>query len=206
MKKTVIGLTVLLSLILAATAGNAQTPRLQIFFDDDLTVAGKNCPAAPIGTVLDSMFFVVQNFNGWLSALEFRIDYPDRIFWWTDRYPSNALTIGSSPNGVAIAWPHPFNAFGPAVVGMATFVWMCNSCMGGSSGAGCAGVSSVICPVAYPSSGLIRAVRWPDQVLINAVAGGAAICPLACGGVPQCPELPVPVEETTWGQIKAMYR
>jgi hypothetical protein len=206
MKRTVIGLLVLLTLILAATAAHAQTPVLQIYYDSGMTQWSKDCPTSPPGTEIANLYFVVHNFNSWISALEFRIDYPPRIVWLGDVIPHNTLSIGNTQNGIALAWPAPFDAFSAAVVAEARFVWMCDNCYSGSAPAGCAGVTSVICPVGYPSSGLIRAVRWPDQGLIHAAVGGAWICPLVCDGNPSCEQLPVPVEETTWGGIKAMYR
>jgi hypothetical protein len=183
-----------------ASIVTAQTPYLQVYFDEELTETSADCPTGEIGTVEDEFWVVAHNFNAYLAAIEFKINYPPQIYWYGE-IPVTDLTLGSSPTGVAMAFPTPLNAYGPAVLMKVRFVWMCNDCYT---------YNVMVCFDVFPSSGYVRAVRWPDEELIYATSGTAVICGLLCAapcGDVACPGLPgVPVAQSTWGGIKALYR
>ncbi len=184
--------------------GNAQPAYLQVYFDQDLTeTVAPSCPYGPPGTEVTELYIVAHGFDSWLSAIEFRLALPSELVWLGDVWGQSHLALGSSPTGIAVAFPLPVNAFAPVQVLTVVVLWMCQGC--DMIAENCATANTLVCVDVYPSSGRIRAVTWPDQRLIQATSGTAIICPTLCGGG-SCPELPVPVDETTWGRIKAQYR
>jgi len=166
----------------AAVPAAAQTPNVQIYFDANLTQASANCPGS---VVVDTAYVVAQNFGMWMAAIEYSISYPTQMTWLADSPTNSGLVIGTSPAGIAIAWPTPLQAFGPAVVQTFTFLWTCTDCTGLSNTPLVVGNS--------PVSGAVDAVRWPDNVLVNAIGMTSLICST------------VPTQDTSWGRIKALY-
>jgi hypothetical protein len=191
------GITLLLVLSALAPIVTAQTPYLQIYFDQGLTEESANCPPAPVGTEIGTIYIVAHNFDAWLNAIEFRINYPPQMLWLGDQYGPNALNLGNTYEGIGLAWTIPFNAFVPNVIATAVFLWMCDDCASSN-------MNQVICFDVYPGSGYLRAVRWPDLELVYGQSGTAVICP-TCGSWVPCDQLPIPVERTTWGGVKALY-
>ncbi|MCK5407792.1 MAG: hypothetical protein KAJ37_10065 [Candidatus Krumholzibacteria bacterium] len=198
MRMALSGITIFFILSALAPIVTAQTPHLQIYFDQQLRDTYANCPNSPPGTVLDTIYVVAHNFDAWLNAIEFKINYPPQLAWLGDWLDPSALHIGNSYEGIGVAWPIPFNAFVPNVVLQAMVLWMCDDCASPN-------MNQVICFDVYPGSGFLRAVRWPDLELIYGQSGTAVICP-TCGSWRPCDQLPIPVEQTTWGGVKAMYR
>jgi len=201
MKKTLPGILFLLVSFLLVPDGSAQTPYLQVYFDPDFSATSANCPDDPVGSYIDTLYVVAHNFDAWLSAIEFKIRYPNAIFWIIDMvdYDRHDLSLGISPTGIAISFPLPLSAHSPVLIMRVLIGWMCDHCSDQNAW-------SLICFDGYPSSGYLRAVTYPDLNLIYGTSGTASICPLCCD--PQrCEDLPpVPVEQKTWGQIKALYR
>jgi hypothetical protein len=165
---------------------NAQVPNAAVYFDDGTYAQQqKDCPNAPVGTVLDHLNVVLNNVNSYVSAVEFSVSYPAAISWLGDTH-STPLHLGFSPSGVAISWALPQNAFGPMLAMQAQFVWMCDGCGGFDN--------SPVTVGPHGTTGFLRAVGWPNNNLIDLVGGTALICPLG-----------VPTEEQTWGAIKSLY-
>jgi hypothetical protein len=188
MKKALMTFAIVFSIALAGSA-YAQTPNIQIYFDANMTMAAENCPDAPLGSVIDTLYVVGNNFDMWLSAVEFQIIYPPQLTYLSDQYDTPTF-IGRSDQGLTLAWPLPKNAFGPVVLMTATVAWFCNVCYDGAS------IDNRNAPldvVPNPNQGHLRAVRWPDNALFDLVGMRSLICATT------------PVEETSWGQIKAMY-
>ncbi len=205
MNRLLIGVFAFLIVFAAVPDGNAQPACLQVYFDQDLTeTVAPSCPDGPPGSVVGELYIVAHGFDAWLSAIEFRLALPSELIWLGDVWDQSHLALGSSPTGIAIAFPLPVSAHAPVQVLKVIVLWMCQGCQ--IAVEDCASVNMLVCMDVYPSSGLMRAVTWPDQRLIQATSGTAIICPLAYGNNPTCPELPVPVDETTWGRIKAQYR
>ena len=185
MRKTLVVVIVVAIACGSSTVANSQIPHVAVFFDPGLQYQQKNCPPAPIGTVLDSVFVVATNFDMWMSAIEYQIIYPPEMLFLGDVTPAGALVIGNSPAGITIAFPTPMNAFTQAVVQKTKFIWMCDACFN---------PNTPLIVVPHPNSGFLRAVRWPDNVVVNAIGWTSLICAT------------IPVEESTWGQVKALYR
>jgi hypothetical protein len=198
MRKTLSGITILFVLFALAPRVTAGTPYLQVYFDNGFLHTWGDCPAQPIGTVAQMIYVVAHNFDAWLNAIEYRLDLPPQLLFLGDMPSPGSLSIGNSPEGIAIAFPVPLNAYSPVLISTVSVLWMCDNCFPPNQ-------DRLICFDVYPSSGYLRAVRWPDLSLIYATAGTARICG-SSPPLPKCAELPIPVERTTWGHIKAMYQ
>lgn len=201
MKQLCLPLWIVLLLAVTAPIVTAQVPYLQVYFDSDFTVAIEDCPGEPAGTVVDELYVVAHNFGAWISAVEFRLPLPPEMLWLGDVFNEGStgiqLWIGNTQEGIGVTWTLPENAFVPVLVCKVRFLWMCDECLP------CHWVP--LCFEVYPGSGRVRAVRWPDNQILEATSGSAYLCPNMCGPPPPCPELPIPVEETTWGAVKALY-
>ena len=172
-----------------SAVSKAQVPEVQIFFDTGLQIAFADCPTAPVGTVFDEIYVVANNFNMMMNAIEYRIEYPTILFFAGDYViDSGASVTGTSPDGISITFSTPQDAFGQFVIQRVSFIWMCDYC-------GYAILDTPVRVRPHPSSGKVRAVRWPDLEFVEAIGQTAWICFAG-----------VPVHETNWGRVKALYR
>ena len=176
----------------AITGSAFAQPNIQIYFDDGLTLGSANCPNAPIGTVMDTLYVVANNFDAWISAVEFQVFYPPQLFFVADNLDT-PLSIGSSPTGISIAWATPKSCFGSTVLAQVLVIWQCNDCVSIVGGVPNPDAPIDIGPNPGQNLTAARAVEWPNQTTFDIVGMRSLICAT------------VPVEETTWGQIKALY-
>ncbi len=182
--KKVLVVVFAVALGLSAVA-SAQVPNVAVYFDKDLQFQQGNCPAEAPGTVSQTLYVVANNFGIWMNGIEYQITYPPQITWLGDFPVPGALSIGSSPLGIGITFPTPLEAFTQAVVQTVNVLWMCDHCE--------PLIEYPIVVGPFPSSGLVRAVRWPDLHTVIGVGMTSLICATT------------PIQETTWGQIKALY-
>ncbi len=175
---------------LFAIQANAQVPYVQIYFDDTFQISHKDCPNAPAGTVVDQIYVVAHNFDMWVSSIEYRIVYPSGsvLFLLDVIDPATQSRIGQSNTGIVITWPNPADGSGGLLCQTANFIWMCDACI---LGGGNSNDQWVVVP--HPDSGLLRAVRWPDNVSVTGIGMTALSCPT------------IPTEGATWGDIKVLY-
>jgi hypothetical protein len=161
-------------------------PNVQWFFDENTTMTAMDCPGT--GANPATGYIVAVNFNQFFSSLDYTVAYPPSIMWLADLPvdPIHQLNIGTTPGGIASAWNLPQNGFAPIKVLKVLFNWNCDDCYSAQN------QPIVVGP--YPGQPSVRFVRWPDNVVFDAVGMTSLVCP----GV-------VPVEETNWGQIKALY-
>ena len=158
----------------------AQTPTVRVYFDTQLTAESKNCPA---GGGVDSAFVVAQDFGNFIAGLELAIMFPPTMTWIADANKPPA-SIGNSVTGISMGFPLPQNAFGKLVVYTVVFNWNCT---------GCLVTDDRVVVSAHPLTGFVRATQWPSLQFINAIGMTGLVCAT------------VPVEETTWGRVKALY-
>jgi hypothetical protein len=159
---------------------HAQTPYVAVYFDVPLTRMDEDCPS---GGGVDSAFVVARNFNAFIVGIEYSINYGMMVSWISD-YWTPPVTIGTTPTGISEGFALPQNAFGALVVTKILFQWNCD---------GCTVTDDPIIVSPHPLTGFVRAVEYPTYDFIDAVGMTSLICPT------------VPVEETSWGQIKSLY-
>jgi hypothetical protein len=193
--------------LFAASNAASQVPHVQVFLEGDPstnTYSRTEEVCKPPGTIQDA-FVVFQSFGMFIWAVEFSIDYPPALLHAEDVYPPDALTIGTSnanngTGGIAIAWFNPQNAFDPFLALRVRLIWTSNCFCGGSGGG-----TQVMRVRGYQyqlalnnNGGQLhpRVVRWPDFAEIEGVGLDSYICSTRS----------VPVETTTWGRVKALYR
>jgi len=107
---------------------NIDFPVFAVYFDAQYERNWAECPDAPAGTVLDTLYVVLHNANQWVRAVEYRIELPPELLWISDDAPEDPLTIGSSPTGIALAWQTPRNGFEPLLVQTIAVMWTCSGC------------------------------------------------------------------------------
>jgi hypothetical protein len=185
MRKVLVILAALVLLTLGATWVNAQPiPNVQVYFTSEWDAYGKTAIEECPGFVIGTLYVVASNFNMWMSAVEYQVEYPPEVTWLADN--TGGIDIGSSPAGIATSWPLPQNAFVPCSVNDVTVLYNCEGCPRED-------IPILVVPNPGAISGNVQAVRWPDGALIPAIGMLSYICPT------------VPAEETSWGQIKALY-
>jgi hypothetical protein len=184
--RKVLVVSALLIMVLGASIASAQSiPNIQVYFTSEWGAYGKTALETCPGTgVIGTVYVVASNFNMWMSAAEYMVEYPPEVIWLADN--TGGIDIGRSDIGIATSWPLPQNAFVPFAVNEVTVLYNCD---------GCPRTDIPINVVPNPTSisGEVQAVRWPDTAVITAVGMLSYICPT------------VPAEETSWGKIKALY-
>ena len=174
---------------LGAASANAQVAYVQPYFDELHTVTVlDSCPSEPLGTI----YVVAHNWGIFMSAIEYQINYAPQITWLGDNIDDVAmLKIGSSPTGISLAWKNtPGLAFTSLLLQTASVLYNCS---------GCEEQNITVTVVKHPASDptkpnyMVRALDF-NQNEYWGIGMVAIICPT------------VPVEETTWGSIKAQYK
>jgi len=199
MKRALAG--VLVAAIVGLSAGGAMAdavPYFQVYFDDGSNGSygetQAQCGQAGMPVYL---YVVAQNFNSWLSAVEYEINFPPGVMFVGESFPANptggvTLSIGNSDTGLAISWSMPRSAFDPSGTLISTIFAVWTSACDCSNGP----YPIVVGPFPYPvPKDDPEGVRWPDLERIPAVGMTSLLCPG-----------PVSTQESTWGGIKALYR
>ena len=152
-------------------------------------------PCGEPGTLLE-LTVVLHNVDFTVSAVDFSISYPSGMIWLADLPPdgyvnNEVITIGQSPTGIAVAWHSCCmqNASAGLVVLRVLILWSaeCNErcqyrVVGGYAPLG----------KTQPS-----VIRYPDFSEHQAVGMTSFFNRTRCS---------VPVEPTTWGKVKSLYR
>jgi hypothetical protein len=174
-------------IILCVGIASAQTPFIAVYFDHAWQVAGN--PPAPAGdpcpglNVLDSLYIALVNANAFVSGVEFAVNYPPEVLFLAD-FDKQPVNVGTTATGFSQGWALPPNGFSAVYVCGVQFLWQCN---------GCSVFNSPIVVVQHPDSGFLGYTDFPAYAPIPAVGMTSLICAT------------IPVEETTWGQVKALY-
>jgi len=168
--------------IVLTGAANAQVPYIASFFDVYYTQETSPNPCPGIG-VIDTMWVALANTNAFISGVEFQIVYPPQMIFLAD-IGTQPVTIGNTSTGFSMAWALPQNGFSTIPICMVQFMWNCEFCPS-------ANIPIVVVPNQY--TGFLGYTDFPYYVAHDAVGLTALICQT------------VPVEETTWGQVKSLY-
>jgi len=172
--------------LIGATTASAQTPFIAAYFDEGFTSLQEDCPAAPPGTVLGTLHVVLVNANAFVTGAEYRILYPASIAWLADQ-DTPPVTLGISPTGIALGYNVPQNGFFPVLLHRVQFLWLCSDCSIPND-------PIIVAPSPVNPNGKVQWTDWPGFDLYDAIGLTSQICAT------------VATEETTWGQVKSLYR
>lgn len=196
MKRALAGVFVAAALVgFSAVGAMAQIPYIQVYFDDGSNGSyGETQALCGTNGMPVYMYVVGQNFNAWLSGVEYQIAFPAGIMFVADTLPPTqgaTVSIGNSQVGFAITYELPRSGFVPVLFSTIFALWT------GACDCGQGPQAIVVGPYPYPVEPQTqpRGVRWPDYQPIAAVGMTSLLCPG-----------PVAAQESTWGGIKALYR
>jgi hypothetical protein len=191
MKKVLAVVSALLIMSIAVGASAQGVPNIQVYFDAAGSAAIHPAPCPGVG-VIDTWHVIANNMNSFFNVVEYSISYPPAVTFLADipePDPLNqpALVVGASgfPGGVALGWAIPMNGFSSIKVSGSLVAWNCSSCLGFAN-------SPVV--VTPGLNGFVRVVKMPGNVPITVIGMTSILC-----------ADPVPVQETTWGNVKALY-
>jgi hypothetical protein len=181
--KSVLAVVLVVALIgLGAHSASAQLPYVQAYFDFNWTQTAMDCP----GPALQDLYIVAHNYNTFLIVAEFSVSLPPSLAY-TGFHSSALLKVGDPVlGGVSLSWQTPQDAFSPFLFCVLQAIWNCDDCAGGPE-------PVVVLP--HPQTQALTIVTWPGIEVDTSGIGMISVV---------CPE-PTPVEETSWGQIKALY-
>ena len=165
--KTVFFVLVAAVVLIPVSTATAQLPYVEVTFDDYGRINSSYCPPSP---VFDELSIFAVNFNMWMAAIEYMVDYSVALSYLGDiMVEPGALAIGNSPTGIAISYPNVGNAWGPFRTQKVSVWWNCSDC------AGFENTRVVVLP--HPLSGKVRAVQWPSLSAVDAIGMTSTICP-----------------------------
>jgi len=173
---------VVVALMATVVAVSAQTPYIAVYFDQYLTQETTVCPG--VG-VTGTWYVAAKNFNAFLTGAEFAIQYPPAVTWLAD-LNKPAASIGSTPSGISMGFALPQNGFFPVLLCTPQVFWMCDACVEPY-------LNNVVRVVANPLTSFLGVTDYPQYNTIPCVGLTAYVC------------ASVPAEETSWGQVKALY-
>lgn len=185
---------------IGASVAGAQVPNVQVYFDPLLQTTQADCGDHFVGHV-DSLYVVMNNFNMFVSTVEFSIDiqcagapwnrlvYLGDSFYGTNVVGPPPLVLGNSLTGVTATWPLPQNAFNPFICMKIKVLWQCDACPVAPPFDGC---PIIVMP--HMMTGLLQAIEWQTFRQVQGVGMASLVCPE-----------PISTEETTWGRVKALY-
>jgi hypothetical protein len=143
------------------------TGHIALYFDQELTQVWDECPAAPLGSVLDTLYIAISGFSSPIEGIEYRVLYPPEITWISDVTSDRGLAIGSTDYGLSMAFFEPLDAYSPVIIQEILILWNCDECEPYNT--------IPIEIAAHPASGSLRAVTT-DLVFEDVVGHGGWVC------------------------------
>jgi len=168
--------------MLTPTNATAQAGMITIFSD----WGGSDCNFTDFGSLVQVYFFHI--FHGGAVASQFRLDVSTAGWMWLGDMWTFPAVIGNSINGVSLGYGACMPA--PTYLGYANFL--------GTVSPPCTSIKIVADPRSW--SGQIEGFDCASNPTFP--SGGMGI--VNNDGSCMC-EYPLPVEQTTWGQVKALY-
>jgi hypothetical protein len=173
----------------------AQVPNVQVYFDPAHTQTQAVCPGgAPFAGPPVNLYVVMNNWNMNVTGVDFSISYPPELSWLGDNLPDplTSVLIGNSPTGIAIAYANccAQDGFQAIEVLRPLVVYGVCECVPG-------GLPKPIVVGGYTPMGKTKptAVRKEDFQEFDGLGMTSLICPDF-----------IATEQSTWGQVKALYR
>ena len=187
---------VFLTGVALAPASLAQVPSIGIYWDEALQRRSmESCPWALPGTVVDTLYVVVDGFDMAMASIEYRVDLSPYLEFLGDNVPVG-VAEGFSIDGIRITFPTPVGTTPQLLIQKIFFFYMCEGCVPARTGRpGRTLLDEPITVLPHPQSGKIQAIRWPDMTAVEA-EGLISIL---------CPHIGTPTERTTWGNIKGLF-
>jgi len=177
---TAIGVFALLTVLCGAAS--AQVPFIATYFDAAYTQETSPNPCPGVGTP-GNLWISLNNANAFVTGVEFAVSYPPEMVWMADQ-DTQPVTVGNTPGGFSMGWALPQNGFYRIPVCKVVFLWNCDYCTRTN-------IPIVVVP--HPITGTLGYTDYPMYTLHQAVGLTSLICQT------------IPVEETTWGQVKSLY-
>jgi hypothetical protein len=143
------------------------TGRIALYFDQELTQVWEECPDAPPGSVLDTLYVAISGFTSPVEGIEYRVLYPPEITWVGDVYSDRGLVIAATSYGISMAFFEPLDAYNPIIIQEIIIIWNCDECEPYNS--------IPIELTAHPATGYLRAVT-SDLVFEDVVGYPGWIC------------------------------
>ncbi|UCG50603.1 MAG: hypothetical protein JSW58_10370 [Candidatus Latescibacterota bacterium] len=147
-------------------------PSIALYFDQALTQQHADCPDAPPGTVLDTLYLAAFGFSTPIEGIEYKIQFPPEIMWIGFSSPERGLKIGDPINGLSMALFTPQDASSPVIIEELIILWLCE---------GCVTTNILIEFAAHPMTGSLRAVT--SDLVFQDVIGYTSV---VCGGCVGC--------------------
>ncbi|MCH7548166.1 MAG: hypothetical protein IH969_01290 [Candidatus Krumholzibacteriota bacterium] len=179
--------SVTLPTIYLNAATHLRAPSVRWYFDEDLTQTSADCD----GSASNIAYIVAENFDAAFTSVEYRVAYP-RDVQVIAEFGVNAwqLNVGVTQLGVVSTWSHPMNGYSPVVIMWVLYDWVsCGNCNSGAN------QNQPIFIEPHPESGQLSFTRVSGE-RVDAVGMTSLVCPSSI----------FPVEQTTWGKVKALYR
>jgi hypothetical protein len=178
---TVVFALVILTMV-GATVASAQTPFIAVYFDQHPNFSlQKDCP----GPGADELYVMLVNANAFVSGAEYMISYPGSMTYLADTN-TPPVTVGNSPTGIALGFNLPQNGYFALLLHTVSIFWNCSDCTATND-------PIEVLPSPFNPSGNIQFTDWPNYGLFDAIGLTSQVCAT------------VATEETTWGQVKALY-
>ena len=136
---------------------------------------------------VDSFYVIAYNLNCLVTGIEWQIVFPSAMTFITD-IDTQPVLFGDSQAGAAMGWAIPQDGFQAINVATVIFQWNITSCGGPRKNLD---VPVVGHPLFAP---VPRNTCFNDPLIYDDVGLTALICAT------------VPVEESTWGKVKALYK
>ncbi|MHC4060747.1 MAG: hypothetical protein ACYSR6_03925 [Planctomycetota bacterium] len=193
-KITVIMVIATVAVTHSSSIAEGGTPSISIYFDADLSTYGDNCPSAPPGTTIDTLYVVADSIGTPIKSIEYRVKLVPSLQYIEDLIPSGSST-GTTVTGITQSWPTPIDASSKFVVAMIIVVWLCDHCHPGNQ-------HQLVCTDTHPATGYLRAMTDGDTwIYPNSWPG--ITCPAS--PIRRCVTSQTPVNPASWGEIKAIY-
>lgn len=174
---------VFVALMVTTVAVSAQTPYIAVYFNSGFSQEAKDCPGVGI---FDTWYVAAVNFNMFLAGADFAIQYPSAVTFVTDLHVWSVYQ-GTTPAGYSVGFPFPQNGFSPVLLVKPFVMWNCDMCVD-------PWLNNQIKVVPNPGTAFLGGVSYPGFELVPSQGLTALICPA-----------PIATEQTTWGQVKAVY-
>jgi hypothetical protein len=192
MKKALAGVLAVAVIGVMAGSAIAQVPNVQVYFDPAHTQTQSEC--GPQGSPA-TLYVVMNNWNMNITGVDFSISYPASLTWLADNLPDplTQISIGNSPTGIAIAYANCCAQDGFQAVEVLQPLVLWGPCDCSPSGPG----PQPVVVGGYTPLGKTSptGVRKEDFQEFQGVGMTSLICP----GF-------IATEQSTWGQVKALYR